>query len=178
VHRRRHGRCGPVRNRLSSPIEVRRSPIHGTGVFATRDIKAEEEIVWYEGALITHAEADAREDTGHTFLFTLNEWWVVDAAVGGNDARFINHSCDPNCEAVGVEDDSGDPSKEQIVIQAMRDIRAGEELTYDYQLETEEPIDDEDRELWRCRCGAANCRGVMLVPAAPVGGALAPTGRG
>jgi SET domain-containing protein len=144
-------------------------------VFATRDIRAEEEIVYYDGALITHAEADAQPDTGHTFLFTLNEWWVVDAAVGGNAARFINHSCDPNCEAVGVEEDDSDPTKERIVIQAMRDIRAGEELTYDYQIEVDEPMTDADRARWRCRCGAKNCRGVLLVP---VGAALAATGRG
>jgi uncharacterized protein len=137
-------------------------------VFATRDIKAEEEIVWYEGALITHAEADERPDDGHTFLFTLNEWWVIDAGVDGNEARFINHSCDPNCESVLVEDDDeADPSRERMVIQAMRDIRAGEELTYDYNIESDEPLTDELRALWRCRCGAANCRGVILLPTSP-----------
>ncbi|HUR41793.1 MAG TPA: SET domain-containing protein-lysine N-methyltransferase [Verrucomicrobiae bacterium] len=143
---------------------VRQSGIHGTGVFAARDLAFEEEIVWYEGALITHAEAGEREDTGHTFLFTLNEWWVIDGGVGGSDARFINHSCDPNCEAAGVDDDEDnpDPAKERIVIQALRPIRAGEELTYDYQLEVDEPITDEDRVLWACRCGSPKCRGVML----------------
>jgi uncharacterized protein len=142
---------------------VRQSPIHGTGVFAARDIAAGEEVVWYEGALITHAEADEREDTGHTFLFTLNEWWVIDAGTGGNEARWINHSCDPNCEALGVDADDGDPAGERIVIQALRPIRAGEELSYDYQLEADGPLTDEDRELWRCRCGSPRCRGVILV---------------
>ena len=151
---------------MTRASEVRPSPIHGTGVFAARDIAAGEEIVWYDGALITHAEADARPDTGHTFLFTLNEWWVVDAGVDGTDARFINHSCDPNCEPWGVEDDADDPdpARERIVIQSLRDIRKGEELTYDYQIEVEGPLTDEDRQRWRCRCGAKSCRGVMLAP--------------
>jgi len=143
-------------------IEVRNSPIHGRGVFATRDIRAEEEIAWYEGALIPHAEADARPDDGHTFLFTLNEWWVLDAEQGGNDARFINHSCAPNCESVLVEDDDGDPSQDRMVIQALRDIRAGEELTYDYHVELAGPITAARRALWCCRCGAPTCRGAML----------------
>ena len=153
----------------ASPVVVRRSPIHGTGVFAARDIRAGEEVVYYEGALVTHEEADAREDRGHTFLFTLNEWWVIDAGVGGNEARWINHGCAPNCEAVLVEDEDGGPAADRMVIQAMRDIRAGEELTYDYNLEVEEPITEELRALWRCRCGAPECRGTILKPVAPAG---------
>jgi uncharacterized protein len=149
-----------------SPIVVRNSPIHGTGVFATRDIAFEEEIVEYLGRLMTHAEVDAvyPDDDGHTFLFTLNDTYVVDGGVDGNEARWINHSCDPNCEAVLIENDENDPAKDVMVIQAMRPIRAGEELTYDYGITTNEPITDAVRALWACRCGAPNCKGIMITP--------------
>lgn len=151
-----------------SAVLVRHSPIHGTGVFAARDIPFEEEVVYYEGKLISHDEADAdEEDDGHTFLFTLNERWVIEGAVDGNEARWINHSCDPNCEALLVEDDDGDKAKDRIVIQALRNIRAGEELTYDYNIFTEEPFTDELKQLWRCRCGSPSCRGVILRPGTP-----------
>jgi uncharacterized protein len=149
---------------MSSAFVVRRSPIHGTGVFATRDIAAGEPIVEYTGELLTHAQADARypEDDGHTFLYTLNDHYVIDAGVGGNDARWINHSCDPNCEVYGEESDDGDPAKERLVITAMRDIKAGEELTYEYGITTDEPITDEVRAMWACRCGSPKCKGTML----------------
>jgi uncharacterized protein len=148
-----------------SPVTVRRSPIHGTGVFAARDIAAEEEILYYEGRVITHAAADAQtvdDDDGHTFLFTLNEHYVIDGGVDGNEARWINHSCDPNCEPVLEESEDGEPARDRMVIQALRPIRAGEELTYDYNLTTDDPLTDEICELWACRCGAECCRGVML----------------
>ena len=143
---------------------VRHSTIHGTGVFAARDIAAEEEIVEYAGRRLTHAEADALypDDNGHTFLYDLNEQFMIDAAVGGNDSRWINHSCDPNCEVYIEEDEAGDRAKDRLVICAMRRIRAGEELTYDYGICTDEPITDEERALWACRCGAPNCKGIML----------------
>lgn len=147
-----------------SAFVVRESPIHGTGVFAARDIAFAEEIVEYKGRLITHAQADEQygDDSGHTFLFTLNEHYVIDANVDGNEARWINHSCDPNCEAVSEESDDGDPAKERMLIQPMRPIRAGEELTYDYSITTQGPITDQERVLWACRCGSPHCRGVML----------------
>jgi hypothetical protein len=149
---------------------VRHSAIHGTGVFATRDIAAEEEVVEYAGRRLTHAEADALypDDNGHTFLYELNERYMIDAAVDGNDARWINHSCDPNCEVYLEESEDGDPAKDRLVICAMRSIRAGEELTYDYGIVTREPITEEERRLWACRCGAANCRGLMLEYVPPV----------
>lgn len=145
-------------------LEVRRSAIHGTGVFATRDIAQGEEVVEYTGRLMTHAEADAAypEDDGHTFLYILNDDYVIDATVGGNEARWINHSCDPNCETIGIESDDGDPAKERLVITAIRAIRAGEELTYEYGIVTDEPVTDEVRAMWVCRCGSPKCRGTML----------------
>ncbi len=155
---------------MASLIEVRHSSIHGTGVFAARAIPKEKEIVYYEGKLITHTQADIEEeDNGHTFLFTLNDEWVIEGAINGNESRWINHSCEPNCEALLIEDDDGDRRKDRIVIQAMRRIRAGEELTYDYNILTEEPFTDSLRELWRCRCGAPSCRGVILRPGVPEG---------
>lgn len=146
-----------------SPIIVRRSPIHGTGVFAARDIAAEEEIIYYEGRIVTHDEADeGAEDDGHTFLFTLNDMFVIDGGVDGNDARFINHSCEPNCEPWLVEGEDGDPALDRVVIQAMRPIGAGEELSYDYGITMDAPATAEDRALWVCRCGVAKCKGSLL----------------
>jgi hypothetical protein len=146
-------------------ITRKRSPIHGRGVFAVATIRKGEEIVEYAGRLITHAVADATyggTDTGHTFLFTLNEQWVVDANVNGNVAKWINASCDPNCVAEILEGDGGDPLRDRVVISARRTIRAGEELTYDYDVSTETPITAAEWQNWACRCGAAKCRGVML----------------
>ena len=145
---------------------VRHSTIHGTGVFAARDIAAEEEIIEYAGRRITPAQADAEypDDDGHTFLYVLNEHWLIDAGVDGNDARWINHSCDPNCEVWLIETEDGDPAHDRLVIQAMRLIRAGEELTYDYGIVTDEPITDAIRALWVCRCGSPKCKGTMLLP--------------
>jgi len=146
-----------------SAFVVRHSPIHGTGVFASRDISEGEEILYYEGRLVTHDEADeGAEDDGHTFLFTLNDLWVIDGGAGGNEARWINHSCDPNCEPWLVEDEDGDPARDRVVIQAARAIRAGEELSYDYGITMDDPDSEEERALWACRCGSARCTGSLL----------------
>lgn len=147
-----------------SAIEVRHSGIHGTGVFAARPIAAEEEVIEYAGRRITQAQADALypEDDGHTFLYVLNEQWLIDGGVDGNEARWINHSCDPNCEVWHVESEDGNPANDRLVIQAVRPIQPGEELTYEYGITGEEPITDEDRRRWACRCGSPRCRGVML----------------
>jgi SET domain-containing protein len=146
---------------------VRHSPIHGTGVFAARDIAANEEIIEYAGRRITQAQADAEypEDNGHTFLYLLNDHWLIDAGVDGNDSRWINHSCDPNCEVWLIEDEGGDPAKDRLVIESMRAIRAGEELTYDYGVVNDEPLTEAEKALWTCRCGSPKCRGTMLEPA-------------
>ena len=88
---------------------------------------------------------------------------MIDGGVGGNAARWINHSCDPNCEVWLYETEDGNPANDRLVIVSMRPIRAGEELTYDYGIITDEPITDAVRALWACKCGASNCRGVMLL---------------
>jgi hypothetical protein len=142
-------------------FEVRRSRIHGRGVYATRLIPLGTRVVEYIGERITHEDADARyegkgDDDGHTFLFVVDDEICIDAGVGGNEARFINHGCDANCETV-IEDG-------RVYIDAIRDIRPGEELGYDYQLTWESTDDPAELALYDCRCGAAQCRGTMLDP--------------
>lgn len=141
------------------PFVIRRSKIQGRGGYATRDIRKGERIIEYVGERITQSEADRRyEDEAmgrhHTFLFTVNRRTTIDAAVNGNDARFINHSCDPNCESV---DEKG-----RIYIEAIRDIHEGEELTYDYSYARDRDTTEEDEQRYVCRCGAPNCRGTIL----------------
>jgi SET domain-containing protein len=143
------------------PYEVRRSRIHGRGVYATRVIPAGTRVVEYLGERISHEEADARyeekgQDDGHTFLFVVDDKICIDAGVDGNEARYINHSCDPNCETI-IEDG-------RVFIDAIREIRPGEELGYDYQLTWESTDDPAELALYACRCGAATCRGTMLDP--------------
>lgn len=153
---------------MTQKIQVRRSKIHGSGVFAKRAIKKGEFIIEYKGLLRTHAEVDAaydgEDETGHTFLFTLNEDYVLDANINGNDARWINHSCDPNCESSHIEDPGGDPAKDRIVIEAARDIKAGEELSYNYGIRLAERHTPKLKKLWACLCGSRNCTGTMLQP--------------
>lgn len=147
-------------------IEKRSSPIHGLGVFARCDIEAGTTIIEYKGKRVTHEDADQSGHTGdpaagHTFLFTLSDHWVIDATQGGNIARWINHGCDPNCHAV-IEEHPIDRRKDKVWIEALRDIAAGEELTYNYQIELEDSDDPEILAAWSCRCGAPNCTGTML----------------
>ncbi|MEO8590027.1 MAG: SET domain-containing protein-lysine N-methyltransferase [Flavobacteriales bacterium] len=152
------------------PLKItrRRSAIHGNGVFATEAIKKGEPVVQYKGKLITHAEADAQRhadvDTGHTFLFTLNEHWIIDANEGGNVARWINQSCEPNCIPYVHEHPSGDPRKDKVIIEALRAIKPGEEITYDYGLVFDEVYTKKLLQTWACRCGSPKCRGTMLKP--------------
>ena len=140
---------------------VRRSKIHGTGVFAARDIRKGARICEYLGDRISHAEADRRyeekaDDDNHTFLFTVDEKIVIDGGVGGNDARYINHSCDPNCETV-IDDRRG-------FVEAIRAIPKGTELGYDYLIERDDSDPPDIDVIWACRCGAKTCRGTMLLP--------------
>jgi|JRYD01.1.fsa_nt_gb SET domain-containing protein len=149
---------------VSSPlVEARNSRIHGRGVYAIAPIKKGTRIIEYLGQRITHGEADRRyekkgEDDGHTFLFIASHRTVIDAGVGGNDARFINHSCHPNCETA-IEEVGG---RNRVFIDAIRDIKPGEELGYDYQLTWESTDDPRELALYACRCGAKRCRGTML----------------
>ncbi len=150
---------GPERSKY--PFEIRTSRIQGRGAFATRRIRKGERIIEYAGERISNREADKRYDDTrmhrhHTYLFTLTQRTVVDGRVNGNAARFINHSCEPNCEAV-IEDG-------RIWIDALRTIAQGEELTYDYQYERVSGDDEADEKKYPCSCGATRCRGTILLP--------------
>ena len=141
------------------PFKMYQSKIHGRGVIATRDIPAGEKLVEYVGDIITPAEADRRypfddDKPHHTFLFSVNSRKIIDAAHHGNVARWINHSCDPNCEAM-VE-------KGRVFIYSLRDIRKGEELAYDYWFVLDEPHTQKVKALYPCRCGSKKCRGTIL----------------
>lgn len=153
---------------MSRRIQQRRSRIHGNGVFAAADIPAGTRLVEYKGLRRTHDEADALYgdslDTGHTFLFTLNDDYLIDANVDGNVARWINHSCAPNCQAVLEEDPKGDPQRDRVFIESLRDIKAGEELTYNYGIRLSVPHTAKLKKQWACRCGATECTGTMLQP--------------
>jgi SET domain-containing protein len=153
---------------MSRRIQQRRSRIHGNGVFAAADIAAGARLIEYKGLRRTHEEADALYgdslETGHTFLFTLNDDYLIDANVGGNVARWINHSCAPNCQAVLEEDPEGDPIRDRVFIEALRDIAAGEELTYNYGIRLAVRHTAALKRQWACRCGAADCTGTMLQP--------------
>lgn len=143
------------------PFELRPSSIQGRGAFATRAIRKGARIIEYLGERISQAVADDRYDDTkmsrhHTFLFNVDEDTVIDAAHEGNDARFINHSCDPNCQAF-LEGD-------RIYIYALRDIPVGEELSYDYSYDRTEDMGPEEEALYVCRCGATTCRGTILAP--------------
>jgi SET domain-containing protein len=153
---------------MTRRIVARRSPIHGNGVFAVAPIKKGEEIIEYKGTLMTHDEADDMYgdggETGHTFLFTLNDDYIIDANRKGNIARWINHSCNPNCEAFVEENEKGNSRKDRVIIEAKRNIKPGEELTYDYGIVLEVPHTARLKKLWVCLCGSPKCTGTLLKP--------------
>ena len=142
--------------------EVRASGIHNQGVFARRKIDAESEIIEYVGERISHEEADRRgieweakankTGDGAVYLFTLDENWVIDGNDENNPARLINHSCEPNCEAVIF----GDGEEAEIWLVSTRDIAKGEELSFDYGFDLENYKDHS------CRCGAKACVGYIV----------------
>jgi hypothetical protein len=141
---------------------VRRSKIHGKGVFARRDIPKGTRVVEYLGDRISHKEADDRYEghdpnDNHTFLFIVDRKTVIDGGVSGNDARFINHSCDGNCES--------EIEKGRVYIEAIKNIKKGEELGYDYQIGRSKEDPPNVDEIYACRCGSPKCRGTMLWPA-------------
>jgi SET domain-containing protein len=142
-------------------IQVRRSGVHGKGVFALQDLAEGETLIEYVGEIISWDEAQDRhphdpQDPNHTFYFHVNEDKVIDALHGGNSSRWINHSCAPNCEA--------DEDNERVFIKALRNIKAGEELNYDYGLIIDEPYTKKLLAEYPCWCGAKNCRGTLLSP--------------
>ena len=144
----------------------RRSPIHGHGVFALRALAADEHLMQYRGKRVPADEVKQRFDdtgaSGHTFLFSLNAQYYIDGNDGGNLARWINHCCAPNCEAVIHVDINGDEARDRVLIHALRPIAAGEELSFDYAIELSCEPDEAMRRAWACHCGAAQCRGTML----------------
>lgn len=140
---------------------VKQSPIHGRGVFARRNIPAGTRVIEYQGTRISDTEADNRhpanpDDPFHTFFFVLSSGKVIDGNDQGNDARWINHACDPNCES-----QEGRGGK-RVYITAKRDIARGEELNYDYGLVMDGKITKKNRLEYACRCGSKNCRETML----------------
>ena len=156
---------------MPAKVATRRSPIHGNGMFAVAPIRKGERVVEYKGKRRTHEEVDADDtgdvDSGHTFLFTLNDEYVIDANHKGNKARWLNHSCDPNCEAVIEEHDGKNRKKDKVFIEAIRAIKPGEELTYNYGITLDEPHTARLKKIWACRCGAKGCTGTMLKPKRP-----------
>ena len=149
---KKHSRRPPM-------IEVRHSFIHGHGVFALRRIRKGTRVIEYLGERVSHAEADARYEgkdpkDGHTFLFTVDAKTVIDAGANGNEARFMNHACDPNCRSAAVG--------KRIFIETIRTIQPGEELSYDYRIQRDEDDAPDVDEVFACRCGARGCRGSML----------------
>jgi uncharacterized protein len=142
-------------------IEVRASWLHGLGVFALRPIASGTRVVEYLGERISHDEADRRYEhkdaaDGHTFMFIADGETVIDAGVEGNEARFVNHACEPNCESV-IENS-------RVFIDAIHGIAPGEELTYDYQIQRERDDPPDIDAIFACRCGTRGCRGTMMWP--------------
>lgn len=145
---------------------MRQSGIHGRGMFANCDIASGTRLIEYRGERISSSEAASRygdnSSIGATYLFAVNALWLIDGQSGGNSARFINHSCDPNCDAVIHVDIDGDEQKDRVFIESRRRIRAGEEICFDYALELSHALTPAQRERWRCQCGSRNCRGSMI----------------
>ena len=144
---------------MTYPFRIGPSPIQGYGAFATERIPAGTRLVEYVGERLTPDQADARypddeADRHHTYLFAIDDDVVVDAAVDGNEARFINHSCDPNCDAVIEE--------KRIWIETIRDVEPGEELAYDYAYILEDRHTPAAKKRFPCHCGSVNCRGTIL----------------
>lgn len=150
-----------ARRRLGSGIQVRRSGVHGKGVFATRAFEPGETVIEYTGEVIDWDEALRRhphdpDQPDHTFYFQLDDGRTIDALYGGNHSRWINHACEPNCEA---EETDG-----RVFIKTLRAIAPGEELNYIYGLTLDERYTPALKKRFACRCGAEACTGTMLVP--------------
>ncbi len=144
-----------------SRIQVKQSGVHGRGVYAVAPIAAGEKVIEYKGERIDWEEAERRHphdpsDPNHTFYFQLESGLTIDALYGGNDARWINHSCAPNCETEEIQG--------RVWIKALRDLQPGEELFYDYRLVLDARYTAKLKRAYQCLCVAPNCRGTMLAP--------------
>ncbi|KAM9908629.1 hypothetical protein OXX79_000241, partial [Metschnikowia pulcherrima] len=146
-------------NKRKKPVSFARSAIHNWGLYALEPIAAKEMIIEYVGESIRQQVAEHREKSylrtgiGSSYLFRIDENTVIDATKKGGIARFINHCCNPSCTAKIIKVDG----KKRIVIYALKDIEANEELTYDYKFERE----TNDEERIRCLCGAPGCKGYL-----------------
>ena len=143
-------------------IVVRRSGIHGRGVFARCRLREGETVCEYKGERIGEAESGRRypenmDDLNHTFVFGVEHDLNIDGGAKGNIARWINHACDSNCDTYEKD--------KRIYVRAIRDIRPGEELSYDYAIEAGERLTKTVKARWPCWCGTKKCRGTVLVPA-------------
>jgi SET domain-containing protein len=142
-------------------IQVRNSGVHGRGVYALTHLNAGDVLIEYTGERISWDEAMDRHphdpaQPNHTFYFHIEDGRVIDALHGGNSSRWINHACDPNCEA--------DEENGRVFIKALRDICPGEELFYDYGLTIDERYTAKLKKEFACYCGSPECRGTMLAP--------------
>jgi len=142
-------------------IQIRRSGVHGKGVFALQDIAEGERVIEYTGEIITWQQACARHphdpaQPQHTFYFHIDDDHVIDGKVGGNSSRWINHSCEPNCYA--------EEHKGRIFITALRNIATGEELHFDYGLVIDQRYTAKLKAQYACHCGSVQCRGTLLAP--------------
>jgi len=158
-----NGKTHPAANTASSGrrIQVRSSGVHGKGVFALQRLARGEQVIEYKGEVIDWPEALRRHphdpnDPDHTFYFHIDDGNVIDAKHGGNAARWINHACQPNCEADEVDG--------RVFIKTLRVIKPGEELFYDYGLIIDEKYTRKLKKQFECRCGTKQCRGTMLAP--------------
>lgn len=161
----RHSLSSSKGQSARKPYEVRASAVHGKGVFARAFIPAGKRLIEYKGERISWEAAQDRAAAagypiGHTYFFSLADGRVIDGTRKGNAARFINHSCDPNCEPFEHEDG-------RVYIYALRDIEPGEELSYYYALIYEGRHTAAVKRAFPCRCGSVNCSGSMLAPKKP-----------
>ncbi len=140
---------------------VNKSKVHGSGVFATQQIRKDTRIIEYIGEKISRSEGDKRSEkrikkyihskkTGSVYIFELNQRYDIDGSPKYNKARYINHSCSPNCEV--------EISRGHIWISSIKNINIGEELSYDYGYE----FDKEDYKDHECKCGSKNCIGYII----------------
>ena len=143
-------------------FEIRSSPIAGSGAFALQRIPAKKRLIEYTGERVSHEVADKRYEeeeakgNTHTVLFSVDDKIVIDAGVGGNEARFFNHSCDPNCTSLIV--------RKRVWLETLREIQPGEELVYDYEIPNEGESEEVALLKYPCHCGSDNCRGTLLLP--------------